>query len=120
MSPNKQKALKALLVAPTKAEAAKAAGIDPATLRRYFQDPEFVSELKKAFSNAIDEATSYAKLSLHPALATLRRIAEDKTAPVMAQVSASRSLLEYGQKLIETNDILLRLEALEDAYKQNP
>ena len=41
MNPKQIKALQALLTQPTKAAAAKEAGIDESTLRRYLSDPEF-------------------------------------------------------------------------------
>ena len=42
MTPRKEKALQALLVSRTRAEAAQAAGIGESTLRSYMQDAEFM------------------------------------------------------------------------------
>ena len=49
MNPKQIKALQALLTQPTKAAAAKEAGIDESTLRRYLSDPEFQKEYKAGF-----------------------------------------------------------------------
>ena len=48
MTPRKEKALQALLVCRTRAEAAKAAGIGESTLRAYLQDAEFSAAYKHA------------------------------------------------------------------------
>ena len=113
MTENKIKALQALLVCPTRKEAAEMAGIDKRTLRRYFKDEEFIREYKEAFAALVDEATKQAQRSLSPALMTLKEICEDKTAGHMARISAARSILEYGLKLGEHNDLAARVAELE-------
>ena len=113
MTPNKEKALAALLAHPTKAEAAAAAGIDPKTLWRYLQDPEFQEAYKKAFSDLVSDATRQAQQSLSPALSTLREIVEDGDQGATVRIQAARSLLEYGLRLTEITDILRDLEAAE-------
>ena len=113
MTPNKQKALAALLTQPTQEMAAAEAGIDPRTLRRYLADPEFQEAYKKAFSGLVTEATRQAQQSLSAALSTLREILEDSSQAATARIQASRSLLEYGLRLTEITDILRDLEAAE-------
>lgn len=113
MTPNKEKALAALLTQPTQEMAAAEAGIDPRTLRRYLADPEFQAEYKKAFSGLVTEATRQAQQSLSAALSTLREILEDSSQAATARIQASRSLLEYGLRLTEITDILRDLEAAE-------
>lgn len=94
---------------PTKADAARAAGIDPATLRRYLADKEFVTMYKEAVRSMIADATRQAQQALSPALSTLREIATDSEAGSAARISASRSLLEYALRLTEINDIITEL-----------
>lgn len=53
MNDRKEKALQALLVSPTRKAAAKAAGIDPETLRRYLKDPEFLQAYSEAQGRSI-------------------------------------------------------------------
>lgn len=113
MTPNKEKALAALLTQPTKAAAAEAAGIDARTLRRYLSDPEFQAAYKEAFSGLITDATRQAQQSLAPALGTLREIVEDNEQGAAVRIQAARSLLEYGLRLTEITDILRDLEAAE-------
>lgn len=114
MSPNKERALAALLTQPTKERAAEAAGIDSRTLRRYLSDPEFQEAYKAAFSGLVTDATRQAQQSLSPALSTLREIVEDNEQTATVRIQAARSLLEYGLRLTEITDILCDLEAAED------
>jgi len=113
MTENQTKALQALLVCPTRKDAAEMAGIDVRTLRRYFKDEAFLREYKDAFAALVDEATKQAQRSLAPAIQTLNEICADKTAGHMARISAARSLLEYGLKLGEHNDLAARVAELE-------
>lgn len=113
MTPRKEKALQALLVSRTRAEAAKAAGIAESTLRSYMQDAEFVDRYKRAFGDMVRDATRQAQQTLSPALSTLREIMLDKGEQAQARITAARSVLEYSLKLCEQTDILEQLRELE-------
>lgn len=113
LTQKQQKALSALLTNPTKEAAAKAAGIESKTLRRYLTDPEFQAEYQKAVSGMIEDAATQARQSLNPALSCLREIVEDGGETATARISAARSLLEYGLRLTEIADIMKQLEELE-------
>ncbi len=113
MTPRQQKALAALLTSPSKAAAAKAAGIAPRTLRDYLADPEFQAAYRDAFGNMVEDATRQAQQAISPALSTLREIVEDREEDAQARISAARAILSHGLKLIETTDILNRLQELE-------
>ena len=113
LTQKQQKALSALLTNPTKEAAAKAAGIESKTLRRYLTDPEFQAEYQKAVSGMIEDAATQARQSLNPALSCLREIVEDGGETATARISAARSLLEYGFRLTEIADIMKQLEELE-------
>lgn len=113
MSPNKERAIAALLIYPTREEAAKAAGLSSKTVRRYWDDPEFVSAYKKAFSELVEGATRQAQRNLEPAVNTLQEIMRDNEQNGQIRVSAARSLLEYSLRLSERVDILERLDELE-------
>lgn len=113
MTPRQQKALAALLTSPSKAAAAKAAGIAPRTLRDYLADPEFQAAYRDAFGNMVEDATRQAQQAISPALSTLREIVEDREEDAQARISAARAILSHGIKLTETTDILNRLQELE-------
>ena len=107
------KALQCLLTYPTKKEAAAAAGIAERTLRSYLANEEFQAEYKKAFGMIVTEATRQAQKALSPAITLLLNVVNDENETAGNRISAARSILEYGLKLTEFNDILQDLEALE-------
>ncbi|BCK78732.1 hypothetical protein MM35RIKEN_09240 [Vescimonas fastidiosa] len=113
MTPRKEKALQALLVCRTRAEAAKAAGIGESTLREYMKDAEFTERYNQAFGGMVADATRQAQQTLSPALSTLREIMEDREEQASARITAARSILEYAMKLCEQTDILDQLQSLE-------
>lgn len=113
ITPRKEKALQALLVCRTRAEAAKAAGIGESTLRGYLKEPEFLERYREAFGNLVQDATRQAQQAINPALSTLKEIMEDKDEQAAARIQAARSTLEYALKLTEQNDILEQLRELE-------
>lgn len=113
LTPSKQKALTALLTHKTKVDAARAVGIDPKTLRRYFDDPDFQEAYKKAFGSLVEDAAREAQQAISPALSTLREIVEDRDEQAPARVQACRAILESAMKLTERIDVLSRLTELE-------
>lgn len=119
MTQRKEKALQALLVSRTRAEAAKAAGIGESTLRTYMQDSEFLERYRQAFGDMVRDAARQAQQTLSPALSTLREIMEDREEPASARITAARSILEYTLKLGEQVDILEQLRELEEWRDQN-
>lgn len=113
ITPKQEKAIAALLTNPTKQEAAEAAGISPATLRRYLADEDFQREYRQALSGLVDEAATQARQSLAPALRCLRGIVSDEEEAASTKIQASRALLEYGLQIISVADIESKLQELE-------
>lgn len=113
----KEKALQALLVSRTKAEAARVAGVSESTLREYMKDPEFIEKYRQACGDMLKDAAQQARQGISPALETLREIAETPGNP-QARIMAARSTLEYSLRLTERVDILERVEALEKSIKE--
>lgn len=110
ITPRKEKALQALLVSRTRAEAAKAAGIGESTLRGYLKDPEFCAAYKSAAAGIMDGATRQLQQNLTAAIDRLGKIVADDEENSMAQISAAKTLLEYNLKFTEFNDVLKELE----------
>ena len=113
MTPRKEKALQALLVCRTRAEAAKAAGIGESTLRAYLQDAEFSAAYKHAAAGIMDSATRQLQQNLTAAIDRLGKIVADDEESSITQVSAARTLLDYALRFSEFNDILRELESTE-------
>ena len=109
-----EKVIAALLATSTREEAAEKLGINSRTIRRYFDDPEFLKLYTEATKGIISNSTQQIQKSLSPAITTLKAIVEDKDANIHA-----RSLLEYGIRLTEINDIGKRLDALEKLMEES-
>ncbi len=112
MTPQKEKALAALLMCKNKKDAAASAGITPRAITKYLADPEFQREYAKAFQSLVDDATREAQGALSPAISVLRTIALDEEENSTARIAACRSLLEYGLRLTEFNDILQEIQQI--------
>lgn len=112
-TPRKEKALQALLVSRTRAEAAKAAGIGESTLREYMKDPEFSAAYKQAAAELLNSATMQLRQNLTVAIDRLGKIVTDDAEASPAQISAARTLLDFNLKFIELTDVLDRLTELE-------
>ena len=119
MTPRQQKALAALLTCPTVREAAKVAGLDESTIRRYRQDPAFMAEYKRRCAEMLETATDKAKAAMPPAIDRLRGIVDDDQQQPQQQIAAARAVLEYGLRLVEANDFETRLRALEERSQEH-
>lgn len=119
MTPKKEKALRALLTAPTRAEAARVAGISENTMREYFKDPEFQAAYKAQFSELMEAATRQAQRQTTTALSVLMEVMEDREQGAQARLSAARTALEYSMKLTEQRDVVERVEALEKQLEED-
>ena len=114
-----EKVIAALLATSTREEAAEKLGINSRTIRRYFDDPEFLELYNEAAKAIISTSTEQIQKIHSPAISTLKAIVEDEDANIHARVSAARSLLEYGIRLTEINDIGKRLDALEKLMEES-
>lgn len=119
MTPNKERALAALLTHRTRKEAAAAAGLTDRTLRSYFNDPEFQQAYRKAFFAMVEDAARQSQQSLTPALSTLHDIMNDDSANPAARIQAAKNIIDCALKLTEQQDIIMRLEALERLTDKN-
>ena len=118
LSPQKQKCIVALLTNKSKAAAASAVGISTRTLQRYFEDPVFLQAYRNAFTDLIDSATRRGQQIISPAFDTLEEIMRDTEITPAARVSAARAALEYTLRLTEANDIIEKLERLEEKFTE--
>lgn len=118
MTQRKEKALQALLLCRTRAEAARQAKIGESTLRGYLKDPEFTEKYRQACGDMLRDAAQQARQGISTALETLKEITEAPGNP-QARIMAARSTLEYALKLEERVDFLERLEALEKMQKED-
>ncbi|MDL2294077.1 helix-turn-helix domain containing protein [Ruminococcaceae bacterium OttesenSCG-928-D13] len=115
---NKKKAaaLQAVLESVTLKDAAVKAGISRTTLYRYMHDDE---EFKAALADEMGGMLSTAKDALQkamlPATGALYRMVAGEDTPDANKISACRAVLDYALKLTETEDVIKRLEHLEQS-----
>lgn len=115
MTKRQQKALQGLLLYSTKKEAAAFAEITPRTLRTYLADPEFQKELRKGYAEMVDSAAADLKRAMSPAVKALVDIVADPEQSGTVKTAAARSLLEYGLRYSEFNDVLRLLNEEEQS-----
>lgn len=113
LTPKQQKVLAALLREPTQKAAAASTGVSDRQIREYLSKPEFQEAYRQALSQLVLEASFQARRGYAQALDALREIVVDPGQTPAARISAARSLLEYGLKLTEQADILVKLDELE-------
>lgn len=115
MTGRQQKALAALIRAPTMAAAAKDAGVGISTLRRWLrEDPAFVTAYRAVLDELLKDASAQSKKNLSTALDVLAQIMENGENS-QARIAAAKATIEYGLRLNEAVDVVERLEKLERA-----
>ncbi len=112
MTSRQQKALAALIRAPTVEAAARSSGIGYGTIRRWLREEEFKAAYKTALDEIVDDAAAQAKHCLAQAFDTLSEIMQNKGISPMARVGAARAALEYGLRLTEANDIIAQIREM--------
>ena len=115
---NREKAMAALLASDTQAEAAAKCGISDRALRGYLADPSFNAEYQRRKRQLVSDATRQIQASYQSAIRALRGIVESDMSAEGAKISAARALLEYGLRFTEMNDVLPRLEELEQTVRK--
>jgi hypothetical protein len=109
-----EKAIAALLTAPTLEDAAKTTGVSRATLLRWTQEPVFKAALRDARRQVIDATIAHLQGVTGEAVAALRKALTCNVPTV--RVSAARALLEYGFRSWEMVDLEERLAAVEQRF----
>jgi hypothetical protein len=113
--PRKQEAaIGALLSSRNIEEAAKTTGVSASTLRR-MRLPEFESDYLRARREGVTQA--YARLQQNSNVAgtlLLKLLVGSKDS---TKLQAAKCILELSRKALDTEDILLRLERLEEHVK---
>jgi hypothetical protein len=111
----KDEAIAALLSNRTVEDAARAAGIAPRTLWRWLRLAEFQAEFLQARRQAVSQAHARLQQSSGTAAAVLLKVMADPGTPAAVKVRAAACVLERSEQSLELDDILLRLQHLEEA-----
>ncbi len=109
--------LAALVTCGSIRQAAKRAYCSESTVRNKLKDAEFLERYKATKQCFLAEACDAISARLTLAIDTLSDIVEDEKTPTTIKVSAADALLRHGLRYIEANNILVRLEKLEQAQQ---
>jgi hypothetical protein len=118
---NQVKAIESLLTGSNHEAAAAAAGVVPRTLSRWLQEPVFTAELDTQKRLAIGAACARLIGTMDTAVTLINDILSGNGGPKKyhtIQLRAAKIALDSALKLIELNDILKRIEALEARHEQ--
>ncbi len=116
------KGIAALLTTNTKEEAAAAAGVSTATLRRWLKEPDFREAYRAERFRFLERLTGELLARSSAAIGVLGDALED--ADINARLRAARSVLDYvlkavetERRIMETEELEARMEALEEALE---
>ena len=118
LSPAQENAILALIAQTTVAKAAEACGVPERTLYNWLDDPHFDRAHRRARKLAFRQAIALSQRYAAMAVQTLAKVASDPNVPAAAKVSASTALLKFSRESIELDDVVERVEALEQDMKE--
>src|SRR5262245_55649012 len=98
LSGKQERALSALLTEPSVEAAAHKAGVNARSLYRWLNDPRFGAVYRAARRHAVQQASAQLQRASSDAVATLRSVMNDLTAPAPARVNAAKAVLEMAVK----------------------
>jgi hypothetical protein len=116
----KEAAIEALLTQRNVEEAARVAGIGKQTLIRWLKLPEFQADYREARRSVVSQTNARLQQASGAAASTLLKIMVDVSAAASARVRAADSVLDRAKQALESEDILVRLAALEQANLTKP
>jgi transposase-like protein len=113
-----EQAIAALLSHKSVDEAARAVDLNPNTLLRWLQLPEFRDAYLKARREAVQQSVARLQQATGAASITILKLMTDPRVPAAVRLRAADSVFEHAIKGIEREDIEARLAALEQAAPQ--
>ena len=114
LTPRQGKAISCLLSEATITGAATRAGVSEATLRRWSKQAEFTRVYQQARQESYRESLRLLRRAANAAIAVLAKIMQDAEAPKTARIRAAEVILEHDRKGVVEEDLLMRVQALED------
>ena len=111
-----QYALPIVAVSRSMAQAARDSGVAERTLRRWLHDPSFCEELDRLRQESYQLARKQLQAALPHCIAMLAEIASECNDPVV-RLRAIRTLMTYGVKFGDVDDLQRRLSQLEESVQ---
>lgn len=112
------RAIEALLSCRTVPEAAKMAGVHLRHMFRLLASQDFRRRYEEARERAFNHTIQRLQSHLWVATETLIEVASDPNAPLGPRVSAARGILEIGLRCWETQQIVQRIQQLEERINE--
>jgi hypothetical protein len=110
----KEAAIAALLSEKNHAEAARVAGIDLKTLKRWLRIPEFIEEWRRARWEGMEQAYARAQQNSGACISVLLKLMVDPATPASGRIRAALGTFDIAHRGLEL-DVETRLSALERA-----
>jgi transposase-like protein len=110
-----EEAIAALLTQRNVEEAARTAGIGPATLLRWLKVPEFQTAYRQARRDAFGQSIARLQQGTSAAATTLIKLLVDANTPPSVKARVADSIFNHASKAIEIEDIEARVSELERA-----
>ena len=107
--------LQALLAHRTIKEAATAAQVSERVVYDYLNDPSFEARYKAARDDIIRGVSNHLREQMNEAVGVIGDIMRDTENRPQDRLAAAKAVLEYGDKYIENDDIIERIDKLERA-----
>ena len=118
LSAQQRAAIDALLAHGDQTKAAKVAGVNERTLRRWMHVPAFVAALTAAQDATLDQVTNDLVKAAASAVALLAGTVDNTDAALGLRLQAARTLLDAALRWRELRGIERRLEALEQTLNE--
>jgi hypothetical protein len=103
---------------PTNKAAAEACNISESALYKRLKDPEFKKEYDKARLELLDRNTCAIQSIVNSAIAAMAEIVQDEDTTAQVRLNAADAILRNCYRMTEQNDILKRLDDLEQAIQE--
>ncbi len=110
----KEAAIAALLTERNRAEAARVAGIDLSTLKRWMRLPEFIEEYRRARWEVAEQGYARAQQNVPVAVSVLLKTMADPATPASPRIRAALGILGFAREGLDL-DIETRVSSLERA-----
>lgn len=107
------KLMLAMLTKPTMQKACEDVGVSTQTAYRWLKDETFNREFQAVKRDYMRSVTTLIQKNNKTAVNTIVGIMKDESLPPTVRLQGARTILEYGYKGLEIEDILERIDKLE-------
>ncbi len=114
----RDKLLEGMLLYPTMTKAIEYANISTSTAYKYLRDKTFQNELRTRKNEIMQGVTNYLQQSLCVGAEELVSIVKDKNINAQVKIYAINTLFSISKNLIEMNDIINKIEQIENKLKE--